>query len=106
VSAAPVLQLDERERAKMTCRMAQILVVDDALFMRKMVADVVTEGGHEVVGEASNGVESKVLESIKLGAKDFVVKPSRPTASSTPSARRLRSWPRVAHTRLLQVISA
>jgi two-component system, chemotaxis family, chemotaxis protein CheY len=107
--------------------MAQILVVDDALFMRKMVADVVTKGGHEVVGEASNGVEaveqfralkpdvvtlditmpekdglaalaeivaidpgavvimcsalgqqSKVLESIKLGAKDFIVKPFQP----------------------------
>ena len=104
--------------------MARILVVDDALFMRKMVTDAVTKGGHEVVGEGSNGLEaveqfralkpdvvtlditmpekdglaalaeimaidpgakvimcsalgqqSKVLESIKLGAKDFVVKP-------------------------------
>src|ERR1700750_2514582 len=92
--------------------------------MRKMVSDALTKGGHEVVGEAGNGVEavtrfqelkpelttlditmpekdgltalkeivqldpaarvimcsalgqeSKVLESIKLGAKDFVVKP-------------------------------
>ena len=104
--------------------MARILVVDDAAFMRKMVADALTRGGHEVVGEAGNGLEavaryqelkpevttlditmpekdgisalreiieldpsakiimcsalgqeSKVLESIKLGAKDFVVKP-------------------------------
>ena len=104
--------------------MARVLVVDDAAFMRKMVGDVLTKGGHEVVGEAGNGVEaitrfqelrpevmtlditmpemdgltalrdimqleptarvimcsalgqeSKVLESIKLGAKDFVVKP-------------------------------
>ena len=104
--------------------MARILVVDDAAFMRKMVTDAVTGGGHEVVGEAGNGAEavqrfhelrpdvmtlditmpekdglaalkeiiaadpaakvimcsalgqeSKVLESIKLGAKDFVVKP-------------------------------
>jgi two-component system chemotaxis response regulator CheY len=104
--------------------MARVLVVDDAAFMRKMVSDVLTKGGHEVVGEAGNGVEaiarfqelkpevmtlditmpekdglsalkelmelepsarvvmcsalgqeSKVLESIKLGAKDFVVKP-------------------------------
>ena len=107
--------------------MARILVVDDAAFMRKMVSDVLTKGGHEVVGEAGNGVEaiarfqelrpevmtlditmpekdglsalrelmeleptarvvmcsalgqeSKVLESIKLGAKDFVVKPFQP----------------------------
>jgi two-component system chemotaxis response regulator CheY len=104
--------------------MARVLVVDDAAFMRKMVSDALAKGGHEVVGEASNGVEavqsfqalrpdittlditmpekdglaalkeimaldptarvvmcsalgqeSKVLESIKLGARDFVVKP-------------------------------
>jgi two-component system chemotaxis response regulator CheY len=104
--------------------MARVLVVDDAAFMRKMVSDALSGGGHEVVGEAGNGIEavqryqelrpdvmtlditmpekdglsalaeiisadpsakvvmcsalgqeSKVLESIKLGAKDFVVKP-------------------------------
>jgi two-component system chemotaxis response regulator CheY len=107
--------------------MARVLVVDDAAFMRKMVSDALAKGGHEVVGEASNGVEaiarfqelkpdlmtlditmpekdglsaladimgtdpsarvvmcsalgqeSKVLEAIKLGAKDFVVKPFQP----------------------------
>jgi two-component system, chemotaxis family, chemotaxis protein CheY len=106
---------------------ARILVVDDAAFMRKMVSDALTKGGHEVVGEAGNGneavarfqelkpelttlditmpekdglaalkeiialdpgarivmcsalgQESKVLESIKAGAKDFVVKPFQP----------------------------
>jgi two-component system, chemotaxis family, chemotaxis protein CheY len=104
--------------------MARVLVVDDAAFMRKMVTDALAGGGHEVVGEASNGVEAldrfqelrpdvttlditmpekdglsalkdilafdpaarivmcsalgqeaKVLEAIKSGAKDFVVKP-------------------------------
>jgi two-component system chemotaxis response regulator CheY len=108
--------------------MARVLVVDDAAFMRKMVSDALAKGGHEVVGEAGNGVEaiaqyqalkpdvvtlditmpekdglaalgeivaadpsakvvmcsalgqeSKVLEAIKLGAKDFVVKPFQPT---------------------------
>jgi two-component system chemotaxis response regulator CheY len=107
--------------------MARVLVVDDAAFMRKMVTDALSGGGHEVVGEAGNGIEavsrfqelrpdvmtlditmpekdgldalreiiavdpgakvimcsalgqeSKVLESIKLGAKDFVVKPFLP----------------------------
>jgi two-component system, chemotaxis family, chemotaxis protein CheY len=107
--------------------MARVLVVDDAAFMRKMVTDALTKGGHEVVGEAGDGVEaisqfqalkpdlmtlditmpekdglaaladimaadpsakvvmcsalgqeSKVLEAIKLGAKDFVVKPFQP----------------------------
>jgi two-component system, chemotaxis family, chemotaxis protein CheY len=121
---------------------ARILVVDDAAFMRKMVGDALTKGGHEVVGEAGNGVEavaqyqalkpevttlditmpekdglaalkeiialdpgarivmcsalgqeSKVLESIKAGAKDFVVKPFQPDrvieAVGRRSARRL-----------------
>jgi two-component system chemotaxis response regulator CheY len=104
--------------------MARVLVVDDAVFMRKVVSDALNKGGHEVIGEAANGheaveqfqslkpevmtlditmpekdglaalkeiieldpaarvimcsalgQESKVLESIKLGARDFVVKP-------------------------------
>ena len=107
--------------------MARVLVVDDAAFMRKMVSDALAKGGHEVVGEAGNGVEavarfqelkpdlmtlditmpekdglsalaeivaadpaarvvmcsalgqeSKVLEAVKAGAKDFVVKPFQP----------------------------
>src|SRR3954468_18671964 len=107
--------------------MARVLVVDDAAFMRKVLTDALSKGGHDVVGEAANGVEavaqyqelrpdvttlditmpekdglealreimagdpaarvimcsalgqeSKVLESIKSGAKDFVVKPFQP----------------------------
>ncbi len=38
--------------------MARVLVVDDAAFMRKMVSDALTGGGHEVVGEAGNGAEA------------------------------------------------
>jgi len=104
--------------------MARVLVVDDAVFMRKVVSDALNKGGHEVIGEAANGQEAvdqfqslkpevmtlditmpekdglsalkeiiamdpqarvvmcsalgqecKVLESIKIGAKDFIVKP-------------------------------
>jgi two-component system chemotaxis response regulator CheY len=104
--------------------MARVLVVDDAAFMRKVVSDTLSSGGHEVIGQAGNGSEavaqfnelrpdlttlditmpekdglqalseimsidptarvlmcsalgqeSKVIESINLGAKDFVVKP-------------------------------
>jgi two-component system, chemotaxis family, chemotaxis protein CheY len=107
--------------------MARVLVVDDAAFMRKLLTDALTNGGHEVIGEAGNGVEAvarwqelrpelttlditmpekdglsalaeimaidpsakvimcsalgqegKVLEAVKLGAKDFVVKPFQP----------------------------
>ena len=107
--------------------MARVLVVDDAAFMRKLLTDALVHGGHEVVGEAGNGIEAvarwqelrpelttlditmpekdgltalaeimaidpsakiimcsalgqegKVLEAVKLGAKDFVVKPFQP----------------------------
>ncbi|AFH62557.1 response regulator [Paenibacillus caseinilyticus] len=35
--------------------MAKILVVDDAAFMRMTLKDILTKGGHEVIGEAENG---------------------------------------------------
>ena len=35
--------------------MAQVLVVDDAAFMRKVLGDALTTAGHEVVGEAADG---------------------------------------------------
>lgn len=103
--------------------MATIMVVDDAMFMRKKCAQVLTDNGYQVV-EAGNGVEainaykqskpdgvllditmpdmdgiqtlkeilkmdpsakvsmcsamgqqSMVIEALKSGAKDFVVKP-------------------------------
>jgi two-component system chemotaxis response regulator CheY len=104
--------------------MARVLIVDDAAFMRKMLSDTLAKAGHEVVGQAANGLEgveqfqslrpdlttlditmpeldglsalrqilsfdpsacvimcsalgqeSKVLESVRSGAKDFIVKP-------------------------------
>lgn len=38
--------------------MARVLVVDDAVFMRRMLRDILTKGGYEVVGEAASGVEA------------------------------------------------
>jgi two-component system, chemotaxis family, chemotaxis protein CheY len=38
--------------------MKRLLVVDDALFMRKMICGVAAEAGWQVVGEATNGVEA------------------------------------------------
>ena len=38
--------------------MAKILIVDDAAFMRMMLKNILIEAGHEVVGEASSGVDA------------------------------------------------
>jgi len=37
---------------------ARILIVDDALFMRRMLADILKKEGFEVCGEAENGKEA------------------------------------------------
>jgi len=110
--------------------MARVLIVDDAIFMRRMLSDIVREAGHEVAGEAGDALEAiekfeelkpdlvtmdivmprhgdmdgigalkrileidpearvvmvsalgqqeVVLEAIKIGAKDFIVKPFLP----------------------------
>ena len=101
-----------------------VLVCDDAIFMRTMISDILTQAGFEIVGEAETGLqavekfrqlkpdlvtmditmpemdglsalkeirsydpkakvimltalgqESVVLEAVKSGARDFVVKP-------------------------------
>lgn len=36
----------------------RILITDDALFMRVTLKNILTKGGYEVVGEASNGLEA------------------------------------------------
>ena len=41
--------------------MAGILVVDDAVFMRKILSDILTQDGHQVVGEAENAREAVSL---------------------------------------------
>lgn len=38
--------------------MAKVLVVDDSLFMRKIVKDIVKDAGHTVIGEACDGNEA------------------------------------------------
>ena len=38
--------------------MAKVLIVDDALFMRKMLADILRKEGFEIAGEAENGKDA------------------------------------------------
>ena len=50
--------------------MARVLVVDDALFMRKMLSDILKKEGFEVVGEADNGKDA--IEKYKEIKPDLV----------------------------------
>ena len=111
--------------------MANILIVDDSKFMRKMLSDILVKEGHQIVGEAENakeatefykklkpdlvtldiimpevegedaisalkamikvkpqakvvmvsamGQEEVVEECIQAGAKDFIIKPFKPS---------------------------
>ena len=43
--------------------MASILIVDDSKFMRKMLSDILTGEGHQIVGEAENAKEATELYS-------------------------------------------
>ncbi|MBF0208838.1 MAG: response regulator [Oligoflexia bacterium] len=38
--------------------MKKILIADDALIIRVMLSDILAGGGHEVVGQAQNGIEA------------------------------------------------
>jgi two-component system chemotaxis response regulator CheY len=49
---------------------AKVLVVDDAVFMRRMLSGILKQGGHEVVAEAANGRES--VEQYKKSKPDVV----------------------------------
>lgn len=51
--------------------MAKIMVVDDAAFMRMMLKDILTKGGHEIVGEAENGL--RAIEKYKELSPDLVL---------------------------------
>ncbi len=48
----------------------RILVVDDAMFMRRMLSDILEKGKHTVCGEASNGKEA--IERYKELKPDLV----------------------------------
>jgi len=50
--------------------MARILVADDASFMRQIIRDILESDGHEIVSEASDGVQA--VEEWKKHHPDLV----------------------------------
>lgn len=51
--------------------MANILIVDDAAFMRMMIKDILSKNGYTVIGEAENG--NKAIEKFKELTPDLVI---------------------------------
>lgn len=47
-----------------------VLIVDDAVFMRRMLGDILTKSGHTIVAEASNGREA--FDKYKMYNPDIV----------------------------------
>ncbi len=50
--------------------MANILIVDDSKFMRKMLSDILVKEGHQIAGEAENSKEA--IELFKKVNPDLV----------------------------------
>lgn len=48
----------------------RVLIVDDAVFMRMKLKDILEKNGYQVVGEAQNGMEA--IEKYKAEAPDLV----------------------------------
>jgi two-component system, chemotaxis family, chemotaxis protein CheY len=51
--------------------MANILVVDDAAFMRLMIRDILINAGYNIIGEAVNGIDA--IEKYGILKPDLVV---------------------------------
>ena len=50
--------------------MSKVLIVDDALFTRRIIKETLEKNGHQVIGQASNGVEA--IEMYKQLRPDLV----------------------------------
>ncbi|MEJ5186785.1 MAG: response regulator [Candidatus Geothermincolales bacterium] len=60
--------MKKQEKAERTA--PTVMIVDDALFMRMMIRDILSKDGFEVVAEAQNGLEA--VEKYKETRPDIV----------------------------------
>ena len=70
--------------------MGRLLVVDDAMIMRKIIRDVAVEAGWEVAGEASNGAEAVDLYA-KLRPDLVTMDLVMPVMGGNEALRRIRA---------------
>lgn len=85
--------------------MANILIVDDSKFTRKMLSDILTEKGHQIVGEAENAEEAvELYERLKpdLVTLDIIM----PEVEGTDAISALREMIRVNPKARVVIVSA
>ncbi len=85
--------------------MANIMIVDDSKFTRKMLSDILTEGGHQIVGEAENAEEAvELYERLKpdLVTLDIIM----PEVEGTDAISALKAMKRVNPKAKVVIVSA
>ncbi len=85
--------------------MANIMIVDDSKFTRKMLSDILTEKGHQIVGEAENDEEAvELYERLKpdLVTLDIIM----PEVEGTDAISALKAMLRVNPKARVVIVSA
>ncbi len=85
--------------------MANIMIVDDSKFTRKMLSDILTEKGHQIVGEAENAEEAvELYERLKpdLVTLDIIM----PEIEGTDAISALKAMIRVNPKAKVVIVSA
>ncbi len=85
--------------------MANIMIVDDSKFTRKMLSDILTEKGHQIVGEAENAKEAvELYERLKpdLVTLDIIM----PEVEGTDAISALKAMVRVNPKARVVIVSA
>lgn len=69
--------------------MARILITDDALFMRVQLRSILTELGHEVIGEAKDGIEA-IEKNNELHPDVITMDITMPNLNGTEAVKKIR----------------
>ncbi len=69
----------------------RVLIVDDAIFMRNIIKDILNEGGYIVVGEAGNGEEA-VEKSKALNPDIITMDIVMPVMNGIDAVREIRRF--------------
>lgn len=66
----------------------RVLIVDDGVFFRKALREILTAGGYDVVGEAENG-EQALAEAIRLRPDIIILDVVMPIKNGLEAAREI-----------------